>query len=531
MTLFTKPIARKALCAIVIAGASLLPFNAMADEVTLKSSDGTVNLVGEFVDFQDDHYIIRTGLGDLRIAASRVRCEGEACPVFETTSADVRFAGSETVGLGVMPLLLSGYASYLDAEASIVATENEGEILADMIGDGGFGEELDSYLVTSTSSGTAFQSLLDGSADIGMSARRIQPQEARDLKASGAGNMVSPTQEHIVAVDSIVIITHPSNPISDITIEQLRGIYAGNINNWSELGGKDMPITLVARQEGSGTRSSFEDRLFGDQPAVLRSDALIADDNNSMAAAVNSDEAALGFVGYAFQRGAKPVNLINECGIASTPDAFSAKTEEYAFQRRLYLYNRGDSLTEPASNFLDYALSAEADGVIAKAGFIDLGVKSQEQSLDGARARALLDPNADAFEAGVMREMLGQMVNYDRLSTTFRFRTGSSRIDERGRIDMKRLVDFLRDKPEGTKVMLVGFTDSVGAFESNRDLSIVRAGEVREALLEAAGGEMPNIEFDHTGFGEIAPSACNTNENGRAVNRRVEVWYELPSNL
>jgi len=130
-----------------------------------------------------------------------------------------------------------------------------------------------------------------------------------------------------------------------------------------------------------------------------------------------------------------------------------------------------------------------------------------------------------------MREMLGQMVNYDRLSTTFRFRTGSSRMDERGRIDMKRLVDFLRDKPEGTKVMLVGFTDSIGAFESNRELSIGRAGEVRQALLEAAGGEMPNIEFDHTGFGEIAPSACNTSENGRAVNRRVEVWYELPSNL
>jgi len=148
--------------------------------------------------------------------------------------------------------------------------------------------------------------------------------------------MVSPTQEHIVAVDSIVIITHPSNPISDITIDQLRGIYAGNINNWSELGGKDMPISLVARQEGSGTRGVFEDRLFGDQPAVLRSDALITDDNNSMAAAVNGDEGALGFVGYAFQRGAKPVNLINECGIASTPDAFSAKTEEYAFQRRLY---------------------------------------------------------------------------------------------------------------------------------------------------------------------------------------------------
>lgn len=509
---------------IVLLGAGLLPFNVLADEVTLKSSDGTVNLVGEFVDFSDGHYVIKTGLGDLRVAAARVNCEGDACPVFETASADVTITGSDTIGLGIMPLLMAGYASHLDAEASVVATSNDGEILASFVGDGGFGDELGNYLVSPTTSDTAFETLLDGRADIGMSSRRITPNEARALKASGAGNMVSPEQEHIVAVDSLVIIVNPDNPVNEITTKQLRDIYTGKITNWSELGGEDKPIKMVSRQENSGTRAVFEDRLFADLEPALTSDAVIAEDNNQMAATVNEDKGAIGFVGYAFQRGAKPLSLVNECGISTTPDAFSAKTEEYAFQRRLYLYNRSDTLAEEASEFLDFALSSDADGVISKAGFINLGIETRTQSLDGKRARALLDPNVDAFEGSIMREMLSQMANYDRLSTTFRFKTGSSKLDERGRLDMERLVEYLEAKPAGTKVMFVGFTDSVGAFESNRNLSVGRAGQVLETLTAAAGDRLQGIDMSHTGFGEVVPSGCNTNENGRAVNRRVEVW-------
>ena len=426
----------------------------------------------------------------------------------------------------MMPLLISGYASHLNAEASVVSTSTEGQILANFIGDGGFGDEIGSYLVTSTSSGDAFKTLLDGSAQVGMSSRRIRPAEARSLRDNGAGNMVSPQQEHVVAVDSLVVITHPSNPIQELPMEQLRAVYAGEITNWSQLGGEDAPITMVTRQDGSGTRAVFEGRIFGDDEPTLVSSALIAEGNNEMASMVNDDPNAIGFVGYAFQRGAKALTLINECGIRMTPDAFSAKTEEYALQRRLYLYNRSDALDASAQDFIDYSISQDADGVIAKAGFIDLGIARRGQSLDGARAVSLLDPNADAYEGGVMREMLSEMVDYDRLSTTFRFSTGSSRLDERGRLDMARLADFLEAQPEGTKVKVVGFTDGVGAFDSNRTLSEVRAAEVLAQLQTFAGDRVTGLAFESTGFGEIAPSACNGNENGRAINRRVEVWVE-----
>ena len=114
--------------------------------------------------------------------------------------------------------------------------------------------------------------------------------------------------------------------------------------------------------------------------------------------------------------------------------------------------------------------------------------------------------------------------NYDRLSTTFRFRTGSAKLDERGDLDMKRLADYLEAMPKGTKILFVGFTDNVGSFQGNRSLSLTRARKVAAQLRAFAGDRLSGIEVDAAGFGEIAPATCNISENGRAVNRRVEVW-------
>ncbi len=519
-----------ALRALAVAGALIAPTFAIAEDITLKSADGTVNVVGEFLAFEENAYLIKTGLGELRISAERVRCEGEACPVFETATADVIIAGSDTVGLGMMPLLLEGYAAFNDAESTVTATATEGELIAEMVGDQGFGDPMGSFLVSSTSSGDAFKKLLSKETQIGMSSRRIKPAEARALKADGAGNMISPSQEHIVAVDSLVVIVHPENKVQELSMEQVSGIFSGKITNWKQVGGTDAEITLFDRQDGSGTRSVFQNAVNGGKAKPVAASATVIDNNTAMAAAVNEDPNAIGFVSYAFQRGAKALPLVNECGIKMVPDAFSARTEEYALQRRLYLYNRTDVESDAYQDFMTFTKSSDADDVIQKAGFIGLGVDRTEMSLDGNRARALLTSDVDAFEGGVMREMLGLMANYDRLSTTIRFRTGSSRLDERALLDMERLISYLEASPEGTEVMFVGFTDNVGAFGSNRSLSERRAKQVMDQLSKIGGDRLASVKMSSSGFGEVAPSSCNSNETGRRINRRVEVWISEPAN-
>lgn len=516
---------RMGVVAALLFGTSVLPSAAVSEQISLKSTDGTIDFTGEFLGFDEGIYIVRTALGDLRVRADRVDCDGSACATLKAADATVRFAGSSAFGLGIMPLLLEGYGSHQDAEVAIEESENR--LFANYVSANGFGDESASYYIDSTVSGTAFEALLSGSVHFGMSSRRITPNEARALLDAGAGSMISPAQEHIIAIDSLVVITHPSNAVSEISMEQLADIFAGRTTNWSELGGEDTPIKVINRQTNSGTRLAFYDAIFGDQTPTLRlANEDIAQTNQSAARMVNEDPGAIGFVGYAFQRGAKPLKLINECGMSTEPDAFAARVEEYALQRRLYLYNRSEGLTEAAEDFLAYAKSEAADDVIAKTGFIDLGIKRKTQELNGARARMLLDPKVDAYEGGVMRQMLAEMVNFDRLSTTFRFRTGSSKLDERGALDMRRLANYLETKPKGTKVMFVGFTDNVGSFDGNRRLSISRARKVAAQLRAFSGNRLDGIEFSSTGFGEIAPATCNNSENGRSVNRRVEVWIE-----
>ena len=515
-----KTFARAALAGVIAAGAA--GYSA-AEEVRLISEDGTIDMTADFVSFDNNIYVVRTALGDLQVPGNLVRCEGPGCPGVEVVQANVKLYGSDTIADGLMPLLLEGYAVEREAAATLTPTATSGELLATLVGDDGYGDEIASITVNSSTSADGFERLLTKRANIGMSARRIQPDEARSLKDAGGGNMIAPGQEHILAVDSLVVILHPENPVTQLSVGELAGIYSGAIRNWSEVGGPSEEITVVHRATGSGTRQTFVDRIFaGQDPGISWS--IRARDSEDMALLVNNNPWAIGYVGYAFQRGANAISLVNECGIAMVPDAFSARTEEYALQRRLYLYTRADMKDAQVADFVSYATSDAADAVIGKAGFIGLGIDRRGQDVGSARARQLRGPQADAYETAYARTMLEKMLQYDRLSTTFRFRTGSSRLDERGIVDVARLADHLGREDNISEVLFVGFTDNVGSFDSNLQLADARAAQVMEEVRTAAGDAADGIEMASLGYGEIAPSGCNVSEEGRRINRRVEVW-------
>ncbi len=518
-----SPFKNSTLRALTLLGAAMLPTYGIADGIALTTTDGSVNVVGEFVKFEEGYYIVKTDLGEMRIAASQVLCEGEDCLPL---APQIKIAGSDIIGLELMPQLIAGYASSMNATADMQA--EDAQTTLSIVEPNGATRA--SYQVTSTTSNDAFEALSAGEAEIGMTSRKISPAEARVLNRAGAGDMADPEREHIVAVDSVVAITHPDNPVDTLSVDDLEKIYSGQIRNWSRLGGPDLPIVLVSREDGSGIRSALEEGLFAGKRARVANGALIATDTKTAVSMVNKNPGALGYVSSAFKGDTKPMSLVNECGMTLTPDAFSAKTEEYAFQRRLYLYNRGDNLSEDAASFLDYATSAEADALVSEAGFTNFGVAVREQPLDGARARAMFNPNVQGYEMETIHKMLLSMMDHDRLSTTFRFRTGSTTLDARGQVDMDRLTTYLEEMPAGTKVVFVGFSDNVGSFSKNRDLSEGRAEQVKKALAAFAGDRLKGISLAHTGYGEVAPTACNTAEKGRRMNRRVEVWIQKSAN-
>ncbi|WP_165615066.1 phosphate ABC transporter substrate-binding/OmpA family protein [Yoonia tamlensis] len=507
---------------LVLAGTTVACTGAFADIVTLRSTDGTINLQGDLIAVVDDYYLLQTPLGDLRVATNRVRCEGASCPTTKTVEADTILTGSDTIAEGLMPLLMGGYATVQDAEATVTTTANAGEFAATLVGQQGFGDNLGTYLVSSSSATQAFASLMDNSAQIALSAREISTDEAAILAAAGAGDMTAPAQEHILALDGLVLVVNPANPVSQLSVADVARIYRGEVTNWAQVGGPNMEIAVVTSD--ADTATVFNAGIFeGNAPANGPS-AFTATDNIEASNFVSTNTNAIAYVGFAFKRGQKPLTLISECGIGTTPDAFSVKTEEYTLFRRLFLYNRGDLADPLARDFIAYANTDAANPVISQSGFINLGVERVAMGLATPRARLVLESGTDAGEQRVANDMLGLMANSDRLSSTFRFRTGSAILDPRGRADLDRLANYLADQPQGTKITFVGFADSVGAFGPNLVLAQGRAEQVRAALEAVAGDRLGHVSFAATGFGEISPAACNTTDAGRQINRRVETW-------
>ncbi|MBL1436317.1 MAG: substrate-binding domain-containing protein [Rhodobacteraceae bacterium] len=509
----------------ILFGLAVIATPAISEQVTLSAADGSSTITGEFIDFEDGFYTINTTIGQMRLPANTVSCAGAACPQLEVFEVDATIVGSGSVAEGLMPLLIAGYADSLAAESEAQIGSNPQEVSFLLTSDGGFGDPVGSFLVVSQTAGAGFDALLNDDAQIAISSRRIHKDEARALRNSGAGNMVSFDQEHVIAVDSLLIIVHPSNPINEISLVDVEKIYAGEITNWAELGGLNQQIIVHSYAEDSGTWEYFDDHVLHGAP-IDPEHWSIQSSEEEMAREINRDLFSIGYVGHAFQRGAKALNFISSCGIVSVPDTFSAKTEDYPLERRIYAYNRADSSSDAVKKLLAYAISSESDGVIAKAGFIDLSVARVQQSTVEGRMQELLKSVNDPYELLLMRDMILEMIEWDRLSTTFRFGAGSSRLDNKAELDMNRLVDYLERQPEGTLVSTVGFTDSDGAFSGNQSLSENRAGEVLNTIQQHANGRLNHLVLSAQGFGELSPASCNDSSDGKRLNRRVEIWIQ-----
>ena len=512
--------------------------------VTLTSFDGNLKFVGDLVEVTNGKYVIKTNLGELRVSASTVKCEGPACPtigseIIEVDSADANtstarddtpieisftISGPDLIGSKMMPLLISGYAASKGAVVEVTDSADQDGKVASLISDGGNGDRMGAYLIASASSQRAIQDLGNGVAQIAMSARHALPAEVASFAVAGAGDLVSADQERLIALDNLVIVTHPDNALDQISMENLGAIYGGIITDWSQISSQSGPIKVISQDAGSDARAFFEDRVL-EGGSASGSNQAVAESAADVVEMIKQDPSAIGYVSYASLDGLKPISLVSACGIASSPDAFSAKTEEYTLGRRLYLYNRGDTLNADAKQILDFATSEEADALIAQAGLVNLDVARRVQSPSDARVAALQTATLPGAEARVADDMLDAISKYDRLSTTFRFGTGSARLDEKARGELPRLVQYLKDLPAGSDVVLVGFADSVGAFGRNQSLSVTRANQARSEVEAAArNGELNGLNIKVMGFGEIAPSSCNDTEDGRALNRRVEVW-------
>ncbi|MEL6792926.1 MAG: OmpA family protein, partial [Pseudomonadota bacterium] len=197
--------------------------------------------------------------------------------------------------------------------------------------------------------------------------------------------------------------------------------------------------------------------------------------------------------------------------------------------RRLFLYTTGQPLPNQARALLDFALSDDAQIEIADIGFVNQSVTKISLNDQGRRiAEAFIQPrNQEAVR--MMRDMALELLDADRLSTTFRFQQNSSVLDVKSEGDLLRLARYIANGELANKeIVLIGFADDVDRFEANIALSSQRAGQLRAVLeTELSRLDLPApVDIVTLGFGPLAPVACEDEgfNFGSVTNRRVEVW-------
>ncbi len=203
-----------------------------------------------------------------------------------------------------------------------------------------------------TGSGAGIQAVLDGRCDIGISSRELKGNENENLNAA------------VVAVDGIAMIVNQQNSVEDLTIEQIRKIYTGEIVNWSEVGGHSGAIVLIGREAASGTREGFE--LITDTKDKCRYTQELTSSGDVIQTVAGNPNA----IGYASLASVKDtVKIIKVQGVI--PSKATIQNGDYKIQRNFLLITpKNKELKTEAKSFLEFATSKNADRFVEMAGAI-----------------------------------------------------------------------------------------------------------------------------------------------------------------
>lgn len=190
-------------------------------------------------------------------------------------------------------------------------------------------------------------------ADIGMSSRDLRGDEL---------NLWS----KVITKDGLAIIIHPENPVDSLTIEEIRGIYSGYYTNWSQVGGKDARIHVIAREEGSGTRGAFEEMVMDGQRISPRS--IVQNANGSVRQLVADDPLSIGFISLGLvDVGERPVKALHINGVE--PSRENVINHTYTLFRS-FLFVATEEPTGDIVQFIDFIMSEKGQALLSAEGLI-----------------------------------------------------------------------------------------------------------------------------------------------------------------
>ena len=213
--------------------------------------------------------------------------------------------------------------------------------------------------VSGGGSGHGVKAVGEGAIDIGAASRDVKSKEMEmypDLKPVAVGK------------DSVAIVLHPNNGVSDLTMEEASKIFSGEITNWKDVGGTDGEIRVITREGGSGTRDCFEKAVMKPFDREIAGKASVKPSNGDIRATVSRDKMSIGYLSLGYvDKSLKAVKI--DCVEATEENVLSGK---YPISRSLYIITKG-APSELEKAFIDFVLSEEGQTMVEEMGYIKVG--------------------------------------------------------------------------------------------------------------------------------------------------------------
>lgn len=350
-----------------------------------------------------------------------------------------------------------------------------------------------------------FDRLAEGKLDVAMAGRRIKPEWQAKLDAFGP--MMVPGREHVVALSGMAVIVNQANLVAQLSRKELADIFSGTTTDWSQVGGKKgtpgaSPIHVHSGDDKIGITDLFRTFVLDKRPYAesARRHPTVKELNDAVA----MDPQGIGYVFLPFVRGTRAVPISEGEEAPLLPTAFTLATEDYFLTHRVFFYTLPKPDNPLLFQFMQFVLGPEGQAVVRKAGYVELSVATSPR-----------EP-----PTGAPPEYARLTRSATRLSSTFRFETGSSDFDTRALMDLDRVTTYLvENRLNGETVRVLGFADAQGRPDVNLALSRARADQVAKSLAQRG---ITGNAVD--AFGSALPVASNATPDGRQRNRRVEIW-------
>jgi len=363
------------------------------------------------------------------------------------------------------------------------------------------------FAIESVPTTKAYQWLLYGQCDMVISGQRIQKKSPIQPVAKPDETDLRPT-EYVIAMDGIVAMVHPSNPIQNLQIQEIQKIFRGQDKRW--------PFSDTSQEIHIYTPKSSSDLYQVFQKKFLDGKKLHAtrefEDLDSLSKYLHKDPNGIGLCSLPFIYDNQPLAIADHEIDPVRPGYFSVSIDSYLMIRNIYLYTVLVSAEENTLPFVTFIQSSKGQEVVKRCGYVDCTIKAL-----GSRRELWQKP----FNKAVFNKLVKITRQTQKLSMNFYFKSNDYQLTGESSQKLKQLISWLRRKAGMLKIYVIGYSDSRGAYRQNCLVALKRAETVAREM------KISGIYVDEIVTAcEEFPIASNQTNAGRFKNRRVEIWVK-----